>query len=60
LDLLDRLRHFAAHVRVFDSKQELTIVVTGVQPVEESRANPADVQEARGARGEADSYGHRV
>jgi hypothetical protein len=34
--------------------------VTGVEPVEKSRANPADVQETGRARGEADSDGHRV
>ncbi len=58
LDLVDRLRHLAARVRVLDPEPELAAVVAREQPVEEEGAHAADVQEAGRARSHADADGH--
>src|SRR3989449_4864252 len=44
-------------VGVFDAEQELAARVAGEQPVEEGGAGAADVEVARGRRGEADAGG---
>ena len=60
LDLLDRLRDLAARVRVLDPQQELAALAAGEEPVEEERADTADVEEAGRARSHADADGHRA
>src|SRR5207253_141788 len=59
LDLLDRLGHLAARVRVLDPKQDLASVLPGEEPVEEEGPHAADVEEAGGRRSHADADGHR-
>src|SRR6185437_9950756 len=50
----------ALAVGVLDAQDELAAAVTRVQPGEQRRAHPADVQHAGGARSEAgDDWGHR-
>ena len=48
LDLLRRLRHLARRVRVLDPQQALAAAAAREQPVEEERADAADVEEPRG------------
>ena len=58
LDLLDRLVDLAARVRVLDPQQALAAASAREEPVEEERADAADVEEAGGRRGHADADGH--
>src|SRR5205823_2379022 len=58
LDLVGRLRHLAARVRVLDPEQKLAALMAREQPVEKRRVDAADVQEAGRTRREADSGGH--
>ena len=58
LDLVDRLRDLAARVGVLDPKPELAALVAREEPVEEERADAADVEEAGRARSHADADGH--
>src|SRR4029077_17220530 len=44
-------------VGVFDAQQELAAEALGVEPVEQSRARPADMQEACRRRRETGDYG---
>src|SRR5436309_940765 len=60
LDLLGRLRDFAARVGVLDSEPELAALVPREEPVEERGPHVADVEEPRRARGHADANGHAV
>ena len=46
LDLLRRLLHLAARVGVLDPQQALAAPAAGEEPVEEERADAADVEEA--------------
>ena len=58
-DRLDRLRRRALAVGVLDAQQELAADVLGVEPVEQRRARPADMQEAGGrGRETGDDGGH--
>jgi hypothetical protein len=59
-DLLHRLGHLAVRVGVLDPEQALTAAPAREEPVEEERADAADVEEAGRARGHADSDGHRA
>jgi hypothetical protein len=59
LDLVDRLLDLAARVGVLDPQQALAAVVTREQPVEEERADAADMEEAGRARCHPDAdVGH--
>src|SRR4029077_20919001 len=60
LDLLRRLLHLAAGVRVLDPKPKLPALVSGEQPVEERGPDAPDVEEAGRARSHADADGHTV
>ena len=55
LDLLGRLGNLSPRVRVLDPEQELAALAPSVEPVEQRRVGPADVQEAGRAGREADS-----
>ena len=57
LDLLGRLGHLAARVRVLDPQEGLAALRSGEQPVEEERADAPDVEQAGGARSHADADG---
>ena len=46
-DDLDRLLGIARHVGILDAQDESAAGVPGIQPVEQRRARPADVQEPR-------------
>ena len=51
----------ALAVRVLDAQQHAAALGPGVEPVEQGRARPADMQEARRRRREAgDDVGHGV
>ena len=52
-DGIDRGSGRACRVRVFDAQDELAFHAAGVEPVEQGRPRPADVQIARRARGKA-------
>jgi hypothetical protein len=58
LDLLDRLFHLPARVRVLDAEEELSSLVPREEPVEERGADAADVEEPRRAGRKADADGH--
>src|SRR5439155_10583642 len=58
LDLLDRLGYLAARVGVLDPKQAFAALLAREEPVEEERADAADVQEAGRAGGHTDADGH--
>ena len=60
LDLIDRLGHLAARVGVLDPQQDLAALLAREEPVEEERADAADVEEAGGARSHADADAHRA
>ena len=60
LDLVDRLGDLAARVGVLDPQAALAALLAREQPVEEERANAADVEEAGRARSHADADGHRA
>ena len=60
LDLLGRRVDLAARVRVLDAQPELAALVAGEQPVEERGVDASDVEEAGGARCEADDGRHGV
>ena len=60
LDLLDGLRHLAARVGVLDPEQELALLVSRKEPVEERSANTSDVEEAGRAGCKPDADGHAV
>ena len=49
LDLVDRLGDLAARVGVLDPEPDLAALMPGEEPVEEDRADAADVEEAGGA-----------
>ena len=57
-DLLGGLGDLAARVRVLDPEVERAALVAREEPVEQRRPNTPDVQQAGGARGEADSDRH--
>src|SRR5204863_7816245 len=57
-DRLQGLRHVALLVGVVDAEDELAVLLPGEQPVEQGRADPADVQVAGRARGEAGANRH--
>ena len=59
LDLLDRLRDLTARVGVLDAQQALAAVLARKQPVEQERADPTDVQEARRTRRHTYANSHR-
>ena len=56
--MVGRFRNLPAGIGVLDPEQELAALVPGEEPVEESRMDSADVEEAGGARRKADSHGH--
>ncbi len=58
LDLIRRVFHLAARVRVLDPQAELAALVAREEPVEERRVDVPDVEVAGRARGEADDWGH--
>src|SRR5437016_13175104 len=58
LDLLRRLRDLAAGVGVLDPEVELSPFVTREEPVEKRGVDASDMEEAGGARREADADGH--
>jgi len=58
LDLLGRLEDLARSVRVLDPEQELAALVARKEPVEERRADVADVEQPGGARSHADANRH--
>ena len=55
-DVLGVFRLAAFFVGVFNAQQELTAVMPGVQPIEHGCAGGADVEGARGARGETHTH----
>ena len=58
-DRVDRLGRGALAVGVLDAQQEFAAGALGVEPVEQSRPRPADMQEAGGRGREAgDDGGH--
>src|SRR5262245_39754468 len=57
-DLLGGLGDLPARVRVLDPEAKLASFMAGVEPVEERCVDASDVQEARGARREADDGSH--
>ena len=57
-DRLQRLGDVALLVRVVDAQQELPAALARELPIEQRRANAADVQIARGARREPCPYRH--
>src|SRR5207247_6048816 len=58
LDLLHRLRHLPARVRVLDPQQALAPAPAREEPVEEESAHAADVQETGRARSHTDADTH--
>src|SRR4029079_17233763 len=58
LDLVDRLRDLPRGVGVLDPEPELPALVARVEPVEERRADVADVEEPGRAGSHADADGH--
>jgi hypothetical protein len=60
LDLFDRLLDLAARVRVLDPKEKLAALVAREEPVEERRADAADVEESGRAGCETSADGHPV
>ena len=58
LDLVDRLGDLARRVGVLDPQAVLAALLAREEPVEEERADAADVEEAGGARSHADADGH--
>ena len=58
LDLLDRLGVLALLVGVLDAQHERAATSPGVQPVVQGRPDPADVEESRRGRAEADARSH--
>ena len=57
-DRVDGLGGGALAVGVLDAQDERAAVTARVQPAEQGRADPADVQHAGGAGGEAGADGH--
>ena len=55
---LERLVDVASDVSVVDPQDELPAVLPGEKPVEQRRANPADMQVAGGTGGEAGANSH--
>jgi hypothetical protein len=60
LDLLDGLLDLAARVRILDAQAELAARVTREEPVEERRADAADVEQPRRAGRKTDADVHDV
>ena len=56
---LDRLRRRTLQIRVFDSEKERPLLMAREQPVEDGRADIADMDLSRRRRGETDSDTHR-
>jgi hypothetical protein len=56
LDLVDRLGHLAARIRVLDAKPKLAAVVSREEPVEQERAHTTDMEKAGGTRRHTDTY----
>ena len=59
-DLLDGSLGRALQIGVLDAQHELPAVPARVQPTKQRRAQPPDVQEAGGTRGETGAYAHRA
>ena len=59
LDLLDRVDDLAARVGVLDPQPALAALLAREEPVEEERADAADVEVTGRARRHADADAHR-
>ena len=59
-DGLNRFVHVSLSVGVIDAKDEMAARLSGQEPIEQSRADAADVQVTGGAGSESGTNGHRV